>query len=86
MQVGDSVIIQLADGELRYFTVESVTSYKAIPLDEPPYYDYDLPRDVLALDGRARITLMSCTGKYNSTYGTHDHRIAVVCVPAEPTA
>ena len=67
----DEVIIELADGSFRYFYVESVAVYS--------YADF--PKELLALDGEARMTLITCSGEWSTQYGTSKNRIVVICKP-----
>ena len=67
----DEVIIELADGSFRYFYVESVAVYS--------YADF--PKELLTLDGEARMTLITCSGEWSTQYGTSKDRIVVICKP-----
>ena len=70
-EVGDEVIVELADGSYRYFRVESVNFY--------PYNDF--PDDVLSLGGETRLTLITCGGDFDHDIGTSRTRVVAVCKP-----
>lgn len=70
-QIGDEIIVKLSDDTYRYFVVSEITEY---PYDQAP-------DDALSLGGDTRLTLITCSGTYNSSAGTHENRLYVTCLP-----
>ena len=73
MVAGDSVVVKLYDGTYRYFEVEKVEIYSI----------FDYPQEYLRAGGETRLTLITCTGEWNSQYGTSGERVFVICEPVE---
>ena len=66
LTVGDALEIEYADGEKRTFLLESVFIYalKTAPTAE-----------IMDAGGPARITVITCKGPYNASWGTSENRI-----------
>lgn len=73
LQVGDQVIIEMANGNLAYYIVESIDRWK---------YD-ELPDNIMRLDEVPRLTLITCYGDYSAEIGSSIHRVIAVCKPVD---
>lgn len=70
--VGDTASITDASGTIWHYMVDSI---EIIDYINPPSY-------VMDSGGDERVTLITCTGTYNSQYGTAEQRIVVILKPA----
>lgn len=68
MKVGEDLIISYENGQTQTFELVSNVLYK---LDE-------VPKEVMAVDGEARVTLITCAGTYSKRMGTYDSRAVAV--------
>jgi sortase (surface protein transpeptidase) len=68
LPVDESVVIYYEDGSWGTFKVISNDSY---PLDS-------VPDRVMSFEGPTRTTMITCTGTYRSSLGTHDQRCVVI--------
>ncbi|WP_141505098.1 class F sortase [Paenibacillus luteus] len=68
LRIGETVAIEYEDGSSQEFKVVSNDVYL---LDE-------VPNSVMQLDGNARVTLITCTGKYNKVKGGYQSRAVVI--------
>lgn len=68
LKLGEAVTIVFEDGSKQTFKVVSNNIY---PLD-------DVPEDVMNLKGEARLTLVTCSGKYVKAKGGYQSRVVVV--------
>ncbi len=73
IEIGDSVLVALDNGEEREFTVVFNETY---PLS-------DVPEWVMDLRGEGRLTLITCAGDYDPSIGTSESRTVVLCVLKE---
>lgn len=74
LEIGDLLEIDYEDGQTRSFALESVFVY---PLKTAP------SAEIMRLDGKARVTVITCKGPFNKDWGTSENRIVAVFVPAE---
>jgi len=74
MEGGEEVVIEFIDGTFKYFTVESINTYKIA----------DVPDSVMATDGEPRMTLITCLGDWDSSIGTSASRVVAVCKEVQP--
>jgi hypothetical protein len=68
LPLDESVVIYYEDGSWGTFKVVSNNSY---PLD-------NVPTPVMSFEGPTRTTVISCTGTYRASLGTHDQRCVVI--------
>ena len=71
LQPSDIVIVEMANGDYAYYSVDSVTEY---PYDA-------VPAEVMTVGGAPRLTLITCLGDYSSLIHTSRHRVIAVCSP-----
>ncbi len=67
-EVGDEVAIEFADGNFKYFTMDSVETY---------HYT-EIPDSVMDMSGESRVTLITCLGDYNNNLGMSESRVVAV--------
>ena len=74
LSVGDKVLVKTADGsDLRYKVVSrELISKKRLPLEE-----------LFAIDGPARLTLISCGGYYDRNNGGYQDNVVVTAIPVQ---
>ncbi|MBW5449321.1 sortase [Cohnella sp. CFH 77786] len=68
LKVGEAVTIAFADGSEQTFKVVSNNTY---PLD-------DVPENVMELTGEARVSMITCSGKFVREKGGYQSRVVVV--------
>ncbi len=73
IQIGDSVLVTLDNGEEREFTV----------VFNETYLLSDVPEWVMDLRGEGRLTLITCAGDFDPNIGTSESRTVVLCVLKE---
>jgi LPXTG-site transpeptidase (sortase) family protein len=71
LKVGDHVWVTLESGDVVFYTVESITSYK---------YDA-VPTEVMAQTWDTRLTLITCLGDYDHILHMSRTRVVAVCRP-----
>ncbi len=74
LEIGDEMTIRYNDGSERLFLLESLFEYelKTAPSGE-----------IMSGDGPARVTVITCSGKFNTKLGTSENRLVAVFKPAE---
>jgi LPXTG-site transpeptidase (sortase) family protein len=72
LRTGDDVVVGFADGATRRFAVDAVTRY---PKSE-------LPADVFADRGAARLVLITCGGRFDTASGHYEDNVVVHARPA----
>ena len=74
LSVGDKVLVKTADGsDLRYKVVSrELISKERLPLE-----------GLFAIDGPARLTLISCGGYYDRNNGGYQDNVVVTAIPVQ---
>lgn len=74
LTIGDELTILYEDGTARRFCLESIFeyAYKTAPGNE-----------IMSRDGPARITIITCSGTFNTVMGTSENRLVAIFRPEE---
>ena len=72
LEAGDEVVVVFADGATRRFTVEAVARYPKT----------ELPDDVFARRGDARLMLITCGGEFDTATGHYEDNVVAHARPA----
>lgn len=73
LQIGDQVIIEMANGEMAFYLVEAIEKWR---------YD-EVPAEIMQTWGEPRLTLITCYGDYSSALGSSIHRVIAICKPVQ---
>ncbi len=74
LEIGDVMEIDYEDGTTASFSLESVFVY---------YLKTAPSAEIMRLDGPARVTVITCKGPFNTSWGTSENRIVATFVPSE---
>ena len=74
LQPGDTIVLQTLDGKPLVFLIESLTSY---PYNQAPL------QEIFGAAGAPRLSLVTCSGNWNSQERIYDHRLVVYALLQE---